>query len=283
MTPLFLRGHQANREKNWHVVVPLYYRWETPSGAGLYSLLGGGAAHKDGTGQIISPLYIQTRGVGTRRFDLIPPLLSWCTRRSDRTDWQILGPLSRWSRGTEAGASYLLPLFYRNPDSGTLVTPLYQRGGGVEDDVRWHAVAPLYLRRQSNDSAAWITPLGAVTRNADGDRRTITPLYVHLLEGTNASFRAIPPLLSWQTRADAQTEQGTEDQPHAYVRRRILWRVWHYERLNGHVSVDSLPFITYDSRPDGFRKLTFLWRGFRYEKDPQTGTKLDVMFLPIRR
>ena len=82
---------------------------------------------------------------------------------------------------------------------------------------------------------------------------------------------------------DHQTEQGTEDHPHAYVRRRILWRVWHYEKLNGHVSVDSLPFITYDSRPDGFRKLTFLWRGLRYEKDPQTGTKLDVLFLPIRR
>jgi len=66
-----------------------------------------------------------------------------------------------------------------------------------------------------------------------------------------------------------------------YTRSRVLWRLWHYERINGKVSVD-MPGITYDSRPDGFRKFSFLWRVFRYEKGPE-GTKLDVIIPLVRR
>lgn len=65
-----------------------------------------------------------------------------------------------------------------------------------------------------------------------------------------------------------------------YTRSRVLWRLWHYERLNGEVTVD-LPGITYDSRPDGFRQFSFLWRVFRYEKGPE-GKKLDIIIPLVR-
>lgn len=72
-------------------------------------------------------------------------------------------------------------------------------------------------------------------------------------------------------------------QKHDYVRRRVLWRLWHYERLNGDVSADVFPAITWDRRRDGARKVSFLWRLFRYEKAPGSGTKLDVLFIPLSR
>jgi hypothetical protein len=637
VSPLYFRGRNVHTDRTWHTVLPLYYHWKSPSGQGFYTLLGGGSTVEDGTGRIVTPLYIRTRQAEGKQFDLIPPMLSWRTRQADRTNWHILGPVSRISTGANAGSSHLLPLFYRNPATGTLLTPLFQKGGEPESDTYWHAVAPLYARWRTSYASAWITPLGALTRNADGGRRTISPLYINLAEGPDASFRAVPPLLSWQHREkdrtdtwlalglarygrgehaspshllplfyrnpaeqtllsplwaswqhdgnqlravppllswhkqaedgasgtrilaglaacdrspagahirshvfplyaannekksflsaayarwnspagerhdllppllswrtldtvtnrhirvagglygqmhrndgsltnsylfplyayrrnqhfltplmgrdapddgryrywltplvgtyrnrlsgswvwplyiyrkntttghhdsrfllwgrhetgnqhsrtaffplfsrrrtererldagtatngpqqeymhrnlreqslslllfyrqkelvtqygprnapvingtryhqraentnrlfplwnfrreiyggtdgperttgsllwrlyDHQTEVGTPEQPHDYVRRRILWRAWHYERLNGHVSVDSLPFITYDKKPDGFRKITFLWRAFRYEKNPTEGTKLDLLFIPLRR
>ena len=63
----------------------------------------------------------------------------------------------------------------------------------------------------------------------------------------------------------------------------VLWRVWHRVREDGNVAVDMFPFITYDSKTNGFSKASLLWRLFRYEKDPESGTKVDLLFLPVWR
>jgi hypothetical protein len=68
-----------------------------------------------------------------------------------------------------------------------------------------------------------------------------------------------------------------------YTRTRVLWRLWHYERLNGDVSVDVFPSFTYDRKTDGFKKISFLWRGFRYERAPGGNSKLDILFIPLKR
>lgn len=68
-----------------------------------------------------------------------------------------------------------------------------------------------------------------------------------------------------------------------YTRSRVLWRLWHYERLDGNVSVDVFPSFTYDRKTDGFKKISFLWRGFRYEHAPDGNPQLDVLFVPLRR
>ena len=71
---------------------------------------------------------------------------------------------------------------------------------------------------------------------------------------------------------------GTND----YTRARVCWRLWHYERLNGDVSVDVFPAFTYDRKTDGFKKTSFLWRFFRYERDTEGAKKLDVLFVPLK-
>jgi hypothetical protein len=75
-----------------------------------------------------------------------------------------------------------------------------------------------------------------------------------------------------------------KQEDHDYLRRRILWRLWHKEILNGDVSTDIFPGITLDAYKNGYRKCSVLWRLFRYEKDPESGRKeLDLLFIPLKR
>ena len=69
----------------------------------------------------------------------------------------------------------------------------------------------------------------------------------------------------------------------SYARTRVLWKLWDREEKDGNVTVDAFPGFIYDSKTNGYSKTSLLWRFFRYEKDPKSGTKLDLLFLPIVR
>ena len=69
----------------------------------------------------------------------------------------------------------------------------------------------------------------------------------------------------------------------AYTQHRVLWRLWDWEEKNGDVSLDVFPGFTYDSKTNGYAKTSFLWRFFRYESDPEKGTSVDFLFIPIWR
>jgi len=560
---LWYRETGINRGRNW--LLPLYWRHWSPERRSFYTLLGGGSRAADGTGRLITPFYMRFADTPESVLTVVPPVLAWQRKQTERKDLYVLGGLSRFSRGTHPLSSYLFPLWYRQPATGTLLTPVFQKGGSADAAARWQAVAPLYFHRKSAQSSVWATPLGAVVRRADGTGRTLTPLYVHVADSPGETITGVPPLLSWRhrtsgriddwlllglgrrshgetpgpshlfplwyrnpstdallsplwaqwcsgdgrvtavppllswrrTRADKQRDtrvlaglagwqqsgagehlqrylfplysysrasylytplyghdgpqgdfaywltplvgryrhdqkggwlfplyrrrievktgyhdsrflwggyrtdatsrrtslfplfswrqvrrptvdvdwtsksgvwrrlvaeedrlsmlllycrsrevmqfgdkaaprfegaayrreevrrnrlfpfwyfekrqfgderqavasqgallwklydvkkevsQATEAAPaHDYVRRRVLWRFWHYERLNGEVSVDSFPFITYDRKPDGFRKTSFAWRVFRYETHPDGSRKLDLLFVPLWR
>ena len=71
---------------------------------------------------------------------------------------------------------------------------------------------------------------------------------------------------------------------HEYDMKSILWRFWHYEKLNGDVTVDSFPFFTYDSKTNGYSKTSLCWRLFRNEYDPKTNKRsVDFLFVPVWR
>ena len=83
---------------------------------------------------------------------------------------------------------------------------------------------------------------------------------------------------------DSRCETPRDPTEKAYTRHRVLWRVYHKETLGADSSTDIFPAITLDTKENGFRKSTFLWRLFRYEKDPETQTtKLDLFFIPLKR
>ena len=67
------------------------------------------------------------------------------------------------------------------------------------------------------------------------------------------------------------------------TRHNVLWKLWDWEEKNGGVRLDVFPFFTYDARSDGYSKTSFLWRFFRYERDPAGGTAVDFLFIPVWR
>ncbi len=69
--------------------------------------------------------------------------------------------------------------------------------------------------------------------------------------------------------------------PHDYVRSRILWRVMHYDQLDGDESLDVFPFITWGRKKDGYWKASFLWRFYRNERKADGTRALDLLFIPI--
>ena len=68
-----------------------------------------------------------------------------------------------------------------------------------------------------------------------------------------------------------------------YTRKRMLWRVMHYERDGGDASLDLFPFITWDKKADGYRKTSFMWRFFRNERKPDGSRNIDLLFIPVMR
>ena len=76
--------------------------------------------------------------------------------------------------------------------------------------------------------------------------------------------------------------RGVPEEPDR-VRHRVLWKLWDWERKGEEVSLDMFPGVTWDSRADGYRKAAWLWRLFRWEKDAEGGTSVDVLFIPVWR
>ena len=68
-----------------------------------------------------------------------------------------------------------------------------------------------------------------------------------------------------------------------YTQHRVLWRLWDWEEKNGDVALDVFPGFTYDSKTNGYTKTSFLWRFFRYERDPEKGTAVDLLYIPLWR
>jgi len=87
-------------------------------------------------------------------------------------------------------------------------------------------------------------------------------------------------LLLWLYQYECNRDCATDEE---YTRHRVLWRLWDWEEADGDISLDVFPGFTYDSRTDGYTKTSFLWRFFRYENDPEEGTSIDFLFIPIWR
>jgi hypothetical protein len=82
-----------------------------------------------------------------------------------------------------------------------------------------------------------------------------------------------------QGRPARDDSERTED----YVRGRLLWRLAHYERIDGDKTLDIFPAITWDSKADGYRQFSFMWRLFRIERTEDGGQNLDLLFIPLMR
>ncbi len=233
----------------------------------------------------------------------------------------FLTPLVAVRRG-ECRGGWVFPLFSRRQDqrsgvtSGTILWGTYRVDGGRAESglfpvYRYVNNGPVSMATNGvaqpgvygRDFRSLFVARSAKTVTVEPDREARRAGSKQAVLRTDCRLQRLFPV--WRRERVAVSPRGTVDEDAAlllalydfhhevrpasgtelsydYARTRVLWRVWHSERLNGTVSTDVFPFITYDSRPDGFRKTTFLWRFFRYETG-QAGTKVDLCFLPVYR
>ena len=255
-TPFFgtLRGTHSG---SW--LFPLWDWDDGPDGDYDHSFLViAGASHNkwNGTTRYLFPLW-------RRQTDGDDPAVPW-----RGPAWQASGSTeTRWFLGL-AGATHSVS---RRPDElwfpGILVGGKEADGSEAQTNA---APSVEYIERESS----WFFPLwdAETTRGAVFDPAT----GARVSEGSLEEFS-----LLWFLY-DSRREHASDD-GHEYARRRVLWRLYHDETLDGDRSIDVFPGIGIDSRKDGYRKYSFLWRLFRYERDPAKGTSLDILFLPLRR
>ncbi len=246
-------------------------------------------------------------------------LLAGHSQDSSTTWTYFPTPLAGWISGDTHG-SWLLPLYWyrhyeatgqrdlwylpwgyyhadaRRSESGLF--PLYgyeNNGPPVDSDdpaelgkVRGRAWHLLYLAGYSNRRAPiWSYTAASRSNTCQGVTWTAKNRFFPLwryernlrtdTDQLEKEFTLLFFLQDYWRKADLGPEPKTD-----YARTRILWRFLHYERDHDTVSLDLFPAITYDRDGAAKRKVSFLWRGFRYErKDGQKS--VDLLFLPVWR
>ena len=275
---------------------PFYYH--DPQTHEFYSLLYGRDPGADGFTYFATPLVGKRQGEHTGSW--VFPLYSHKreTKTGDVDDWILWG--NHWERDG-VSRSVFFPVFgYHN---------FGPRDGEPKPDQRWAHFGKdffcipfcwyrneTYVRPSPEELKHTYTPGRMKTATPaprlplvreDKFTHGIFPLWSYTHEETPAQGRKNTDgsIVLWlydynhEVGPLAKTPAGTND----YTRARVLWHLWHYERLNGDVSVDLFPGITYDRKLDGFKKISWLWRVFRYERSKDGGKKLDLLFIPFMR
>jgi len=279
---LGMYGHgwdNQRHQRDW--LFPLWY-WQ--AGGTFYSPLVGWNVDKGrATRYFLTPL-IGTKQ-GQTEGSWFVPLYAYGRQRGKESSWWLWYSLLGYHQRNPGGTtSWFLPLYW------------YERWGHPEGrHGRWWWCPPITWYRHVSTPAPsrqeLLTSKQSTSRVGKQDARDEVsqgcfPLWYYK--------RETRPEQSWRQRDFSllfllyDYHALTADQPQGpakardYVRHRVLWRLYHYERGDETISVDIVPGITYDKRPDGFRQFAFLWRFFRHANGPE-GRQVDFLFIPVWR
>ncbi len=313
LTPFWARRSGAGVSA-WQAIPPLlsWYSRDAGDGAGSLYLLSGlvhrrrGAAGRDRdwvlpfyyrdeeSGLLASPFYLAAADPeGITRWEAVPPLLSFRTFQAETGARSLYAAGGLWHRRRGEPAldrDWLLPLYYREPSQGLLLTPVYAARRGEDQALEWSAAPPLLtwhraLRDGSRDTFA----LGGLMRfGRDGEGRPrgwvlpllrygpgflLSPLYADWRQNEGQPgeqrIRAVPPLLSWQRR-DVEGGRGDRYALLGLAR----WRIGvPSDEAAGHL----FPLILFDRRHDlWLTPLLGRWHDggsrYRYWATPLVGT-----------
>jgi|LSQX01.1.fsa_nt_gb hypothetical protein len=277
-------GHPSRRTGR---LLPLYYYDDelllTPL---VGSLKDGGTT----SSYWLTPLF-GTR-TGSMRGSWLFPIYSHSSKPEFQTSegsFLLLGDYSRSPQEDETS----FPLLFKHERWCSSAAPAVKRPRGSEG---WRFNALLLAHGESVDYTH--------TRRVSIKDKSGTPAHVDVGEPMHRGGSGLFPLWNYKSnhsttgnweRAsgnlllalfDYKRERGrtlADQQSHDYARWRVLYRLYHHERLNGATSIDIFPAITIDRDPAaGKRKVSFLWRLFRYERTPE-GCDVDLLFLPVWR
>ncbi len=218
-------------------------------------------------------------------------------RREGDTSHLTLGPSlgeasligATWNE--DYNHKWLFPLFLK---SGQDTASWVQDGKGREMDTREHSFTlfPLVWQHSSTPLPGTARIIGEESHADMPPPRphgyfSILPLfgrgYDGDMEAPTGPAESNFWLLGWLYDSKKQLRPTAADpqKRDVYARRRILWRVMNYERVNDSTSLDVFPGITYDKTPGKRKVVSFLWHVFRYEWDKDKGTRVHVLFIPF--
>jgi hypothetical protein len=237
-------------------VVPLYY-YNRNNKMFLSPLISWGGGEK---GRFVNLLTLLAQyseyDDGGRTFRLLPPLtgVSWGGRHRRVEGWLFSCRMSQ-KGGKKAHYIWLAPSIYWERDFGKRGWSRDPDGTQWKGDWRRNGFFPLW-HYQSHEDAA-------------GERRY-------------RDFSLLGLVYDYRLREGRPAREDAE-KTEDYVQARVLWRLFHYERLDEDKSVDVFPAITWDSRADGYRQFSFIWRLFRIERTGDGRRNLDFLFIPLMR
>jgi hypothetical protein len=147
---------------------------------------------------------------------------------------------------TARKSAFILPdiLFSENDDTG-------------EHDF---SVVPFYFYNKKDKS--WITEssfLWLYTRKENLEKKTVDAQALWYLY-----------YYSHHDKTETEPEKTTA---------RILWKLYHRERLGDEINFDIFPFISYSENQKRSR-FSFCWHLFNYEKT-EDSFKLHLLFMPV--
>jgi len=311
-------ARSQNGETSSSHFFPLYYR-NRSDGTFVTPLFGwaGRGSNSSGATYVGGPLFVYAWNASQEgRWFLLFPFISGSSTAQEKSFW--FWPLGSYNREKAAGESHgyaAWPLFWyslKPEDRKVGMFPIFYSGSEKwrhqmheETQVERSGERSCFLSLPAFwywEEAETVTPLGPPDAAPKAHRKVDTglwPLWHYKADERQRvrdhDFSIVGWLYDYRSRERAAREQKSEEQQGTaqtaqgggaedYVRSRVLWRVMHYERLNGQSSLDLFPFITYDARKETrFRKFSFIWRFVRYERTDEGGLKLDVLFIPLHR
>lgn len=307
LTPLWSRGEKG--ESTWSTLFPLYYssrdpernvhrlltplagRTKSPKGTRWFvfpalSSVAWGEGEKDvwfaapliharwGSDDVqhhVLPFYFYDKGHDA----FVTPLAGWWKHNADRF-FSVLTLLAFYKKEADGGNDlWLLPPLSRCS---------WQEGEGVRET---HLVPLFNYDKRPGGYNLWIAPWMTWRRWSKGFDSRFFPIWNYReREGTNVwesqkDFSFLMWLYDYRHQEGYKGDK--EDMPDDYIRSRLLVRMMHYERADGDAALDLFPFITHDTKADGYRQTSFMWRFFRYERKADGGRNLDLLFLPVLR
>jgi hypothetical protein len=281
LSPLFGRWENDRGGRTTLVPPLLSYYGASPQLNDFWSLAG--LAHfssgPDAGPEHLLPLYYRNRKTGTflsmaytrwgneqQSTGVIPPALSWITRRPDCNDLWLVGPLAHLSWGPDAETDHILPFYYRNRKEETLISPLFARWKSGE--TRTALIPPLLSWHSTKNEQKDLNLMLGLARETWGTNVTrsghLIPLYYHKgknefytplfgwdRDPDNGFFYPLTPLLGFW-RGDSSGgwlfplfSRHRDRQTQAYGGN-VLWAF--YGKESNHAHSWMFPFYTYDNR-----------------------------------
>jgi hypothetical protein len=304
LSPLYSAG--GTPERRWSFLLPAYYYGSEPA---------------RGTSRLLTPILARFAQGQRASWYFLPTLGALKTDREDRDLW-MLGPLAhaRWGGGHRQ--SHLLPLYYHDREEDAFFSLPFSRVGGADgfwnvlgllahssDDDGGHrtvrvlppltafaknqdygraSVYPLFsTERRGDRRETWVFPWAFAESSAKRSKNSFFPFWLYRSsQDPAAGYSRDLRVLGWLWE-DLQKNVGAtaKQAPPEYVRKRVLWKLFDYERDGRKKTraMDCFPFISWDSHDSGFRRYAFGWRIFRWQRSADGGRKLDLLFIPLMR